>query len=1139
MQLRLHSAVYLMLFAHTIAAMGTLRAREVDYLRDIKPILKARCYSCHGALKQESGLRLDTGALIRAGSENGVVINKDDPRASELLIRISSNDDSIRMPPIGHPLTSKEQQSIIAWIAAGATSPENESAEEDPRDHWAFSAPIRPKLPATSNTNWAYTPIDHFVLAKAEATGLQMSNDATPAHLLRRVYLDLSGLPPSPDQIRAFTADPSQEHYRKLVRQLLDSDAYAERWTRHWMDIWRYSDWYGRRNINDVRNSAPQIWRWRDWIIDSLRADKGYDQMLREMLAADELHPDDDSTWPATGYLIRSYYSLNLNEWMRHNVEYTAKAFMGLTVNCAHCHDHKYDPIAHDDYFRLRAFFEPMGVRQDQVSGEDYPGEFPPYTYGGSRPVTRQGMVRVFDEFPDKTTWFYTDGDERNKVKERGTIPPGVPEFLDVPFPEIATVSLPMYGWNPSSRPHIQEEHVKRAQSAVETATTALEGLKTDDDLVAELQQNVETAEEKFQQSLDKAISDGETGPIDGKQSLLLDATGGRIILHHSFPGFSELVDGAELSFDLSILKDSHFNFQLARNTETHLTALYLGFVGGKISGYQPGTFTQFSLGGYDVTQNERHFHVVLTIHPESDTAKVHITDTRSDKVLVDDVAIALNGWNAAKHEHQPITFDTRTGSKILLDNVAFNSADYTFRSGFEPPVFTDGGSPFGVQDWHPSKTANVAPAFARVTRLGEADSASPSYDELTAARNRLANHDLPTRAATLRLAAATANLQAVRAVIKADNAIRDEIEEDVVAGLTSSAIELQATSAIAAAEADHAEAELAHMRATELDADDEGRDAAIQKATAAVTAASKALSTAKSQASTKQTMYRPLSPATAKTSTGRRAALAKWITDERHPLTPRVAVNHIWGRHFHQPLVSSVTDFGRNGKRPSHPELLDWLAVEFIESGWSMKHIHELIVTSHVYQQSSSESGSNKNGQIDPDNKWLWRMNQGRMEAEVIRDSILSTGGSLDSTVGGQVLLNTTINETTRRSLYYEVYPEAGGNSEMAGLFDPPNPTECYRRTVSVVPQQALAMSNSTVIHDNSIAIQSRFKELPDSEFVNEAFLLVINRLPTDAEQQLSQQYLDSKKDSVDLAMRRQGFIRVLFNHNDFVTIR
>ena len=182
------------------------------------------------------------------------------------------------------------------------------------------------------------------------------------------------------------------------------------------MDVWRYSDWYGSRGGNEIRYSQRHIWRWRDWIVNSLNADKSYARMIGEMLAADEVAAEDDTAWPATGYLIRNYYSLNPNEWMRFNVEYTAKAFLGLTFNCAHCHDHKYDPIENKEYFRFRAFFEPIEVRQDRWPGEPDPGKYPKYSYGKAyKPIT-SGMVRIVDEKLDAKTFIYTGGEARNVI---------------------------------------------------------------------------------------------------------------------------------------------------------------------------------------------------------------------------------------------------------------------------------------------------------------------------------------------------------------------------------------------------------------------------------------------------------------------------------------------------------------------------------------------------------------------------------------------------------------------------------------------------------------------------------------------------------------------------------------------------
>ncbi|MDA1232160.1 MAG: DUF1549 domain-containing protein, partial [Planctomycetota bacterium] len=359
----------------------------VDYLQDVKPILKERCYACHGALKQESGLRLDTGVSIRQGGDSGSILLFEAAEKSSLIERVSAGGDSERMPPEGEPLTAAQLETLKDWISHGAISPDNEQPEPDPEQHWAFQPPRRPDLPTTGDPDRPHNPIDTFIGAKLAQHGLTCQSEASRDVLLRRVFLDLIGLPPTPLELHAFLDDESPTAYEAVVDRLLNDPRYGERWARHWMDIWRYSDWYGRRYVPDVWNSAPQIWRWRDWIVRSLNEDHGYDRMLREMLAADEICPEDDSAAVATGYLIRNWYALNPNDWMRNTVEHTGKAFLGLTFNCAHCHDHKYDPITQDDYFHLRAFFEPIDIRQDRVPGEADPGPFQAYSYSVLRKI--------------------------------------------------------------------------------------------------------------------------------------------------------------------------------------------------------------------------------------------------------------------------------------------------------------------------------------------------------------------------------------------------------------------------------------------------------------------------------------------------------------------------------------------------------------------------------------------------------------------------------------------------------------------------------------------------------------------------------------------------------------------------------
>ena len=315
-------------------ALPAQAEEAVDYLREVKPIFAKRCFACHGALKQKAGLRLDSGELIRRGGENGPVID------GELMTRITSTEKDERMPGEGEPLKPEQVRVIEAWLRQGARSPADEQPEPDPREHWAFKPPVRAAVSRSGN------PIDAFIAAELSRQGLTPEPLADKPALLRRVYLDLLGLPPTRAELHEFLADDSPDAYERVVDRLLNDPRHGERWARHWMDVWRYSDWYGRRLVPDVWNSAPQVWRWRDWIVRSLNAGKGYDRMVMEMLAADEIAPGDDDARVATGYLVRNWYALNPNQWMRDNVEHTAKAFLGLTFNCAHCHDHKYDPIS-------------------------------------------------------------------------------------------------------------------------------------------------------------------------------------------------------------------------------------------------------------------------------------------------------------------------------------------------------------------------------------------------------------------------------------------------------------------------------------------------------------------------------------------------------------------------------------------------------------------------------------------------------------------------------------------------------------------------------------------------------------------------------------------------------------------------
>ncbi len=457
---RASSSVWLFAAAALWPAAPVAHA-EPDYAKDIKPLLKSRCYACHGALKQKSGLRLDTVALMRKGGDSGDAIAHGSPL---LLERVTSSDKDERMPPEGAALTVDEIAKLKAWLAAGAPAPADEKPEADPRSHWAY----QPPKAAASVANVApHAIIDSLLDARMRGRGLQSQPEAALEVWLRRVYLDLTGLPPTADEVRAFLTEISAEPransaeppvaMQRIVDRLLASPAYGERWARHFMDIWRYSDWYGLGD--QLRHSQKHIWHWRDWIIESLNADKGYDRMIVEMLAADEAAPEDRDALRATGFLARNYYLFNRTTWLDETIEHTSRAFLGITMQCVKCHDHKYDPIPQADFYRMRAVFEPYHVRLDPWPGETN--------------LEKNGLPRAFDLHLDKATYLHRKGDEKNEDKSR-PLTPGVPDVIAFAEFSPKPVTVSASGSAPALLPFVLEDQLRAAEGEVAHAKSAL-----------------------------------------------------------------------------------------------------------------------------------------------------------------------------------------------------------------------------------------------------------------------------------------------------------------------------------------------------------------------------------------------------------------------------------------------------------------------------------------------------------------------------------------------------------------------------------------------------------------------------------------------------------------------------------------
>jgi hypothetical protein len=888
-------------------------AGEVDYLTQVKPLLAAKCYSCHGALKQQAELRLETGALMLIGGDSGQAIVPGNADDSRIVARISADEDQ-RMPPQdqGSPLTADEIALIRKWIDEGAEAPD-EATPTDPRKHWAFQKPVRPEVPHVQNSAWSRNPIDALLAAGHERQGLVPLDVAEKHVLLRRLYLDLIGLPPTREELHKFLADDSEDAYDKVVTHLLKHPGYGERWGRHWMDVWRYSDWYGLGE--QVRYSQKHIWRWRDWIIESLNEDKPYDRMIVEMLAADEIAPSDPDAVRATGFLARNYFLFNRTTWLDSTVEHTSKALLGLTLNCARCHDHKYDPLLQTDYYQMRAIFEPHQVRVDPIPGE--------------ADLDRDGLPRAFDTEPDTPTYLFVGGNEKTPDMSR-VIVPGIPSVLsEVEFAP-RPITLPMEAYAPGLQSFALADHLAVAEEKIAAARTAVNTSK----------QQLRAAERVAASNcLSQNPTDARNDTKSDKPQTAVDVARAGLI-------------AAEKSLVA---------------TELHPPALRSAFA--------------------------------------ADLAKANESDGIAD--LVREAAIAARRYEFAQAEQA------------------------------------------------------VAQA---------------EHDVVVASRDKKAEADKNV---------ASSRTQRDQAAKKL---------EEPGDSYTSLYVSKRAANGM------------------------------VDEAT-------------------------PRHGPYAKVSTGRRTALARWIASRDNPLTARVAVNHIWLRHLGQPLVASMTDFGLRTKQPPQNELLDWLAVELMEHGWSMKHLHRLIVTSHAYQLRSSLLAAEKSTrQVDPDNDYYWRRKPLRMESQVLRDSLLHLAGVLDAKLGGPTVPPANEDSVFRRSLYFT--HSRDDRAKFVSMFDDADIIRCYRRKESIVPQQALALANSklalTMSRKIAAELSMKLGETSNDQFIAAVFETILMAPPTAEESaaclaaiKQTVATLENREYASPQTRARENLVHALLNHNDFVTIR
>ncbi|MAR11425.1 MAG: hypothetical protein CL681_15885 [Blastopirellula sp.] len=1086
-------------------ALADESAQTVDYAAQVKPILSIKCYSCHGALKQESGLRLETRELMLHGGEGGTVIVPGKPGKSAIIQRVTAGGAE-QMPPAneGSPLTDDEVGILRRWIDQGAVAPE-ETVPADPRQHWAFQPIARPPIPSVRDAGSVENPIDAFLQRQREQRGLTGQAEAERNILLRRLYLDLLGVPPSRQALEAFVNDESPDWYENAVQSLLDDPRHGQRWARHWMDIWRYSDWWGLGA--QLRNSQKHMWHWRDWIVDSVNRDTSYDEMVRLMLAADELHPNDMDKLRATGFLARNYFLFNRPQWMEETVEHVGKGFLGLTMNCAKCHDHKFDPLEQSDFYRLRAVFEPYHVRLDVLPGES--------------DLAKDGLPRVFDQMPPPPTYRYIRGDEKNPDETR-VIEPGVPAVFDFANLQVQPVPLPESAWRPGTRPWVAQavfdDARLRLQQALSEVGPAKEKLADARALAAKQASETPKGSGEKEHPATKATVSERFETLDETRWQLF---GGK--WSHKPGTVAQQKDGASravLRLRQAVPRDFDASVRFTIRGGSRWRSVGLSF----------------DAAATDPTQDRdpKYHEQNVYVSAYAGGPKIHATYNHAGQ------------WHyppGPAVRSLPIALDREYTLRVQVQGDLINASlnDQLVIACRTPLARRDGALQLTNFDaltvFH---EVQVRP-LEKGARLQDAGTVGAA----------MAKNDVEGATATLKVAEAqVAWREAELTSVSARRRFVDTAAQDAEP-LRVAAIRSEQQTSVAKARYELAIAEQALLAAVD-------KPSAEKKVKSAKESVQKAEAALQEDVSTEQQVTPFVGAKWTPTrfnnsgrddaevefsaeSSGRRSALAQWITDRRNPLTARVAVNHIWMRHMGQPLVPTVFDFGRRGTPPTHPELLDWLAAEWMESGWSMKHLHRLIVTSAAYRMKSTTMGAEGNVEQDPDNRYWWRRVPIRIESQVVRDALLSMSGTLDERLGGPPVLRAEQGNSLRRSMYF--FHSNNERNLFLTTFDEALVKDCYRREESIVPQQALALTNSRLVLDAAEAIAARIAVdvEDDAEFTRCAFRVVLGVAPSEAEVQASLDALGQWKqlNGGSAKRSRANLIWALVNHNDFVTLR
>ena len=969
------------------------RADDAEGLRlfeaKIRPVLVEHCDRCHSAkgARPKGGLRLDSRDGARKGGKTGPAVVPGRPDESLLLTAIARDGDAEPMPP-DKALPGPVLADFRRWIELGAPDPRSAPSTPTTETWWSLRPIARPIVP--ESTDWARSPIDAFLLATMRAEGLTPSPEADRRTLIRRVTFDLIGLPPTPEEVEAFLADPEPDAYERLVDRLLASPHHGERWARHWLDVARYGDTHGY----DKDKPRPNAWPYRDYVIRAFNEDKPYGRFVREQVAGDMLSPGTRDGVEALGFIAAGPWDFIGHAEVPETkidgqiarlldrddmVSNTLNTFASLTVQCARCHDHKFDPVTQEDYYSLQAVFAALD-RADKTYDPDPIVARRRVELAARRSVVARESERLLAKAKARAGALLAALERQIAALEARR--------------RAGTAKSPAFGYHSGISP--TREAVKWVQ-----------------------------------------IDLGRTVAI------------ARVVLHSPDDDFNNIGPG--------------FGFPA-------------------------------------------RFKVEASDDPEGRQA-VLVADRTSEDFANPGLAPVVFEFG------RPARYIRVTGTKL-----ATRLNDYNFALA-EVEVLDGAGTNLALGARVSALDTIEAPPRWRAANLVDGDYTTDPGD-LAALKSR--------RDALARVALAPDDRRAL-----------DETTRSL-ADLDRESAALPAPRQVYAGTVHNG---TGAFRGTGPDG---GRPRVIRVLKRGDVRTPGAV-VGPGTAPVVQGLPSRFAIPTDAPEGERRAALAKWLTDPRHPLTWRSIVNRVWQYHFGRGLVDSPSDFGRMGRTPSHPELLDWLAAEFRDEGQSLKALHRRIVTSAAYRQTSA--GNDANAAIDGDNVSLWRMNRRRLEAEEVRDSVLSVAGRLDLAIGGPGFRDFVIEHpehsphyeyrladpedpsTHRRSIYrFIVRSQPQPFLTALDCADPSAGVD--KRNESITALQALALLNDRLMLAMAGHLAERLEAAPSGlpEKIDRGFRLALGRPPSAHE-----------RDALAEHARRFGLpnaCRVLMNLNEFVFV-